>query len=156
MTTIANLTCASPPVGATGYTFDSSGNRTKSGTKTFGYDQANRLSSASTGSTASYTYDGTGLRTGKTVNGNTTTCTWDGANLATDGTTSYIYGPGGLPIEQIGSGGTSWYFHDQQGNTRALVGSTGPSSWRWRSCPSPPPEDWTYHWLHRPSPSASA
>ena len=39
---------------------------------------------------------------------------------------SYIYGPGGLPIEQISSGGTATYLHhDQQGATRLLTGSTG-------------------------------
>jgi RHS repeat-associated protein len=43
-----------------------------------------------------------------------------------DGTNSYIYGPGGLPIEQISSGGTVTYLHhDQQGSTRLLTGSTG-------------------------------
>jgi RHS repeat-associated protein len=39
---------------------------------------------------------------------------------------SYIYGPGGLPVEQISSGGTVTYLHhDQQGSTRLLTGSTG-------------------------------
>lgn len=32
---------------------------------------------------------------------------------------------GGLPLEQIGASGTSWYFHDQLGNTRALTTSAG-------------------------------
>jgi len=39
---------------------------------------------------------------------------------------SYIYGPGGLPIEQISSGGTVLYLHhDQQGSTRLITGSSG-------------------------------
>ena len=43
-----------------------------------------------------------------------------------DGTNSYIYGPGGLPIEQITSGGTVLYLHhDQQGSTRLLTSSSG-------------------------------
>ena len=29
--------------------------------------------------------------------------------MLTDGTTNYIYGPGGLPIEQIDSAGTTTY-----------------------------------------------
>ena len=38
---------------------------------------------------------------------------------------SYIYGPYGLPVEQISSGGTVTYLHhDQQGSTRLLIGST--------------------------------
>jgi RHS repeat-associated protein len=46
--------------------------------------------------------------------------------ILSDTTNSYIYGPGGLPIEQISSGGTVTYVHhDQQGSTRLLTGSTG-------------------------------
>jgi RHS repeat-associated protein len=40
----------------------------------------------------------------------------------------YVYGPGGLPVEQISTGGTVLYLHhDQQGSTRLLTGSTGKS-----------------------------
>ena len=46
--------------------------------------------------------------------------------ILSDGTNSYIYAPGGLPIEQISSGGTVTYLHhDQQGSTRLLTGSSG-------------------------------
>jgi RHS repeat-associated protein len=46
--------------------------------------------------------------------------------ILSDTTNSYIYGPNGLPIEQISSGGTvSYMHHDQQGSTRLLTGSTG-------------------------------
>jgi hypothetical protein len=46
--------------------------------------------------------------------------------LLSDGTNSYIYGPGGLPIEQVSSGGTVTYLHhDQAGSTRLLTGLTG-------------------------------
>ncbi len=39
---------------------------------------------------------------------------------------SYIYGPGELPVEQISKSGTITYlFHDQIGNTRLLVSTTG-------------------------------
>jgi RHS repeat-associated protein len=41
-------------------------------------------------------------------------------------TYSFIYGPSGIPVEQISSGGTVTYLHhDQQGSTRLLPGSTG-------------------------------
>jgi len=46
--------------------------------------------------------------------------------ILSDTTNSYIYGPDGLPVEQISSGGTVTYLHhDQQGSTRLLTGSTG-------------------------------
>jgi RHS repeat-associated protein len=46
--------------------------------------------------------------------------------ILSGGTNSYIYGPAGLPTEQISSGGTvSYLHHDQQGSTRLLTGSTG-------------------------------
>ncbi len=40
---------------------------------------------------------------------------------------SYVYGPGGLPFEQINNttGTVSYLHHDQQGSTRLLTGSTG-------------------------------
>lgn len=42
------------------------------------------------------------------------------------GTTGYIPGPNGLPLEQVTSGGSVYYYHaDQIGNTRALTDSTG-------------------------------
>ena len=77
-----------------------------------------------------YGYDGGGLRASQTISGTTTYMVWDVTEglplLLSDGTNSYIYGPGGLPIEQISSGGTVTYLHhDQQGSTRLLTGSTG-------------------------------
>jgi len=54
---------------------------------------------------------------------------WDTAEglplLLSDGTNSYIYGPGGIPVEQISSGGTTYLHHDQQGLIRLLTGSAG-------------------------------
>ena len=39
---------------------------------------------------------------------------------------SFVYGPSGLPVEQINSTGTVLYLHhDQAGSTRLLTGSTG-------------------------------
>jgi RHS repeat-associated protein len=77
--------------------------------------------------TTTYTYNGDGLRTAKTVSGTTTGFTWDaGGNLLVDGTTNYIYGPDGLPLEQITSTGVvTYYHHDQLGSTRALTNSAG-------------------------------
>jgi RHS repeat-associated protein len=106
--TNAGTSCSSPPSGATTYTYDSRGNRTKSTTGstsiTYGYDEASRLSSyTSSTQTATYRYNGDGLRMSKTVNGVTTPFTWNTASsaplLLSDGTTDYIYGANGTPIE---------------------------------------------------------
>lgn len=112
--------------------YDQQGNRTSvqpltGATTTLGYDQANRLTSY--GTTTTYAYNGDGLRTAKTVSGTTTAETWDTSTstpaLLMDGSTAYIYGPDGLPIEQVTASGTLYYHHDQLGSTRALTNSSG-------------------------------
>jgi len=41
-------------------------------------------------------------------------------------TTSYLYGPGGLPVEQVTPAGTAlFYHHDQLGSTRVLTDANG-------------------------------
>ena len=76
-----------------------------------------------------YGYDGDGLRTNKTGVG-ATTFTWNIAEglplVIQDGATSFISGPGGLPLEQIGASGEVSFFHqDQLGSTRMLSDATG-------------------------------
>jgi RHS repeat-associated protein len=126
--------CTAPPTGATTYTYNSQGDRTATtpatGTaSTYTYNQANEMTGATaSGTTATYTYNGQGLRATKTVGSVKTPFTWDIAStpdLLSDGTNSYVYGPGDLPIEQITSATTLWYFHDALGSTRALLSSTG-------------------------------
>lgn len=105
--------CASAPTGATLYSYNLRGDRTTvappSGSATnLGYDQANRLTSWTQGSsTATYAYNGDGLRMSKTVSAVVNRFTWDVSGqlplLIGDGTSNYIYGPGGLPLEQITS-----------------------------------------------------
>jgi len=78
---------------------------------------------------ATYTYDGDGLRTSKTVNATQTDYAWDHTSglplLLTENTTSYLYGPGGVPVAQI-TGTTVTYLHqDQLGSTRVLTDATG-------------------------------
>lgn len=82
--------------------------------------------------TASYTYDGDGLRASKTVSGTTSDLTWDTATstpqLLSDGTNNYIYGPNGAPVEQLSATGTAnplYYFSDAHGSTVELTDSTG-------------------------------
>jgi RHS repeat-associated protein len=127
----------------TTYAYDELGERTKTtpekgGATTYGYDQAGNMISAERPEKESipkiadsYAYNGEGLRASQTISGTTTYMAWDLAEglplLLSDGTNSYIYGPEGLPIEQINnSTGTTLYLHhDQQGSTRLLTGSTG-------------------------------
>lgn len=123
--------CASPPAGATTYGYDGVGNRATttagSAATTYSYDQSSRLTRLTKpGTTATYTYDGGGLRASKTVNGATTDYIWSSTgDLLSDGTTSYVYGPADLPVEQIGTAGTQWFLQDHLGSTRALVDSSG-------------------------------
>jgi RHS repeat-associated protein len=123
------------------YSYNANGDRTgqtdavTSASATFGYDQADRLTSYRAGSTsASYSYNGDGLRVAKTVNGTTTSYVWDLAEgmplllqETTGGaTTKDLTGAGGLPVEQQnGAGAPQYYVQDQQGSTRALLDSTG-------------------------------
>ncbi len=124
------------------YTYNELGERIKtkptSGpATTYGYDEAGNLTSVERpkeGETTeikdTYAYDGNGLRASQTISGTTTYLAWNVSEplplLLNDGTNSYIYGPGGLPIEQISSSGAILYLHhDQQGSTRLLTSSTG-------------------------------
>jgi RHS repeat-associated protein len=105
-----------------------------------GYFTAPGGSNGTTTTTASYTYDGDGLRATKTPSttvGTTTTTstasyTYDLTGpvplLLSDGTTDYIHGPDGRPIEHLGSAtgaNPAWYLTDQHGDTRALIDAAG-------------------------------
>lgn len=108
-------------------------------TTTFGYDQADRLTSMSVSATtgitsATYNYDGDGLRQSKVIGTQVLTETWDTTGqlpvLLQDGATRYVTGPDGLPIEQVSSNAqgavqVAYYLHDQLGSTRALLDSSG-------------------------------
>ena len=70
----------------------------------YGYDQLGRM--VSYGSSATYAYNGDGVRTTKTTSGGgIESFTWDVSSsqprLWSDNSTNYIYGPGDLPLEQI-------------------------------------------------------
>jgi RHS repeat-associated protein len=135
-------TCATPPSGATTYQYDNRGNRisvTPSGgqLQTTTYDQANRLTKYAAASTTSYGYNGDGLRMCKVSGSSTQPCQavggtqflWDVTRplplVLKDGTVAFIYGPGGLPLEQINGSTTLWYHHDQLGSTRVIGDSGG-------------------------------
>ncbi len=124
------------------YTYNELGERTKTKptvgpATTYGYDQAGNLTSVERPKEGevseikdTYAYNGEGLRTSQTISGTTTNIAWDMTEglplILSDETNSYIYGPGGIPVEQVSSGGAVTYLHhDQQGSTRLLTGSTG-------------------------------
>jgi RHS repeat-associated protein len=125
------------------YAYDEMGQRVKATPATgpvtsYGYDQAGNLISVERpkeGTMAkiedAYAYDGHGLRASQSISGATSYLAWDASGslplLLADGTNSYIYGPGGLPVEQINNttGTVQYLHHDQAGSTRLLTGSTG-------------------------------
>jgi RHS repeat-associated protein len=127
--------CGSAPTGATQYQYDNRENRsqvsTASGvTTTLGYDQANRLVTWQQGSTsASYAYTGDGLRMSKTLGGTRQPFAWDLTSsvplLLSDGSNEYVYGPSGLPVEQVATSSSLYFHHDQIGSTRELTDANG-------------------------------
>lgn len=92
------------------------------------YDSWNQLTSTmQNGKTASYTYNGDGLRMSKTVDGVTTSHIWDGTNIAADVTsgtvTKYIRG-----IQLISSktgSSESFYNFNGHGDVVQLTNSSG-------------------------------
>jgi RHS repeat-associated protein len=126
--------------GTTTYSFDKLGERTKASPEggsatSYGYDQVGNLVSVKRETPKiedSYTYDGVGLRASETISGTTKHLAWDTAEglplLLYDGTNYYLYGPEGLPVEQIASESATYLHHDQQGSTRLLTAQAGTTS----------------------------
>jgi RHS repeat-associated protein len=65
----------------------------------------------------------------KTSGASTSQSAWDSSGslplLLKDGTTAYVYGPSGLPLEQVTGAATYYFHHDQLGSTRLLTDATG-------------------------------
>ncbi len=91
------------------------------------YNQADRL--IAVGDNISYAYNGDGLRVSKTVDGTTTEFVWNQAEatpeLLQDRQTLYIYGPDGVPIEQITDETPTYLHQDQQDSTRLITDADG-------------------------------
>jgi RHS repeat-associated protein len=121
--------------GATTYSYDAERQRTATTPSTgpasnLTFDQTGNLTRYSHGSTsATYAYNGDGLRMAKSVGGSTTAFTWDTAVstplLLSDATNNYIYGPTGLPLEQSTTSGELFFHHDQLGSTTMLTNGSG-------------------------------
>ena len=127
------------------FTYDNNGNRTKTEdnlhltSTSYGYDQANRLTGINPGGTNSptYAYNGDGLRMSKSQGLGYEYFTWDiGVEaglplLMQDSTGAYIYGPGGMLVEQVQPGGSGnpdnpYFYHvDQLGSVRATTDGGG-------------------------------
>ena len=123
------------PGGAASYRYDKEGDLTAatvpgSSPQRLSYNQAGELTGYQSGpTTASYAYDGQGMLAGETVNGAATGFTWDTSGsspeLLAAGATSYVYGPGGQPVEQVTGSTATFLISDQQGNTRLLTSASG-------------------------------
>ncbi len=88
------------------YTWDNNGNLSNDGTRTFTYDQANRVTQNISGTnTYALAYKGLNDRLRQTVNGTPTNYTLDlNAGLTqvfADGTNTYLYGAGRIAQQQV-------------------------------------------------------
>jgi len=114
----------------TALTYDANGNLTADGSLGYGWDSRNRLISLTGAATASFAYDATGRRNGKTINGTTTNFLYDGANAVQELT-------GGAPSANLLTGlgfdeifsrtdslGTRSFVTDALGSTVALTDGT--------------------------------
>jgi RHS repeat-associated protein len=97
---------------------------------TYSYDQAGNLILTKNGATENtFKYDGTGLRSTETRGASTYPLVWDSTAglplLLRGGQDYFVYGPDGLPFEQITAGSATYLHHDQLGSTRVLTNSKG-------------------------------
>ncbi len=109
---------------------------------TYSYDQAGNLIAAKSPELEENTfkYDGTGLMATETKGTSTYPMFWDSTSrlplLIRGGQDYYIYGPDGLPFEQITVGNALYYHHDQLGSTRLLTNPSGEVTGTYRYGPN--------------------
>ncbi len=116
--------------GATPYVVNANGNTTGRGVDTFGYDQANRLASATVGLVASgYTYDGDGKRATKTVAAATTSFVYDVNRslpvVLDDAPRKYVWGLGLAYAVDKTTDLIFAYHTDGLGSVRAITDAAG-------------------------------
>ena len=117
--------------------YDEDGNRTSAtpeggSATTYTYDQADRLATLTAPGVRrqTYVYDGDGLRMSRSQIGLTKRYAWerDGALplLLADDVDRYVYGPGGMVLEQVDEAEAVTYLHhDALGSTRLLTEASG-------------------------------
>src|SRR2546422_539431 len=114
-------------------TYDANGNLTNDGTTTYTWDARNRLTGLSGAVTASFTYDGLGRRTRKTISGTTTGYWFDGNDIVAElnGSTPIATYLRSLNIDEPcvrqQSGGNEFFQTDALGSTVGLTDSAGAS-----------------------------
>jgi len=133
--------------GSTKYAYDEVGERIETkpevGAVTkYGFDQAGNLTSANKEGSIedTYAYNGKGLRSSQKISGVKTQMTWDEVSgklplLLYDGTYYYLYGPDGIPFEQITGTTVAYLHHDQQGSTRLLTNASGEAKGKYTYTP---------------------
>lgn len=107
----------------------------------YSYNQAGNLSAIDSPSIDStFEYDGTGLRIEETKDTSTYKMVWDSTPgiplMLRAGNDYYVYGPDGLPLEEITSGSVDYLHHDQLGSTRVLTNSSGELTGTYRYGPN--------------------
>jgi RHS repeat-associated protein len=107
----------------------------------YAYDQAGHLISTSgSGIENTFKYNATGLMTTETRGASTYHMAWDVTPdlplLLRSGNDYFIYGPEGVPIEQINSGSATYLHHDQLGSIRILTNSSGEVTGTYRYGPN--------------------
>ena len=108
----------------------------------YAYDQAGNLISAESSELEKNTfkYDGTGLMATETKGASTYPMFWDSTPdlplLIRGGQDYFIYGPDGLPFEQITVGNATYYHHDQLGSTRVITNPSGEVTGTYRYGPN--------------------
>ena len=127
--------------GSTTYGYDHNGNETAAGSSSFSYDLANRLISASVGSTTtSYGYDGDGNRLTASDGSSTTNFIWDPAaslpqlDLEQDGShndlRTYLYGTRLVSMTTGGASPATFYYHyDGLGSVINTTDVSGATQW---------------------------
>ena len=122
-----------------GYNYDSSGNMTaEPPTNNMTYDGENRMTAFSgNGGSASYTYDGNGLRVVKSGGGTTTVTIFAGSSVIaeydngvapTSPSREYIYNPAGgstTGLLAMISGGAATYYHQDALSVRLTTNASG-------------------------------
>lgn len=112
-------------------TYDANGNLTGDGSLTYGWDSRGRLVALAGTTTASFAYDATGRRTGKTVNGTTTNFLYDELNMAQElasgtPTANLLTGLGiDEDYSRTDSLGLRSFVTDALGSTVALIDASG-------------------------------